>query len=119
MYYACNACLFLHSAFVFRIRRPTNRTAAVSQNRKSRAASLRGARRHVAPPHRRIADRSSRARYYINAFQKVRKYATGGGRRYGRLDPFSGLPKGSRTCFDQSFLHGSLVKVRRRMPFRD
>lgn len=38
---------------------------------------------------------------------------------YGRLDPFSGLLKGSRTCSNQSFLHGSLVKVRRRMPFRD
>lgn len=25
----------------------------------------------------------------------------------------------ARMCFDQSFLHGSLVKVRRRMPFRD
>ncbi|EZA59185.1 hypothetical protein X777_15827 [Ooceraea biroi] len=37
---------------------------------------------------------------------------------YERPDPFSGL-KGSRTCFDQSFLHGSLVKVRRRIPFRD
>lgn len=61
----------------------------------------------------------SRARYYyVNAFRKVCKYTTRGG-RYGRLDPFSGLPKGSRTCFDQSFLHGSLVKVRRRMPFRD
>ncbi|EGI67838.1 hypothetical protein G5I_03564 [Acromyrmex echinatior] len=45
--------------------------------------------------------------YYINASWKVRKYTTARG-RYGRLDPFSGLPKGSRTCFDQSFLHGSL-----------
>ncbi|KYN44873.1 hypothetical protein ALC56_00869 [Trachymyrmex septentrionalis] len=60
---------------------------------------------------RRVASRRisscGRARYYINAFWKVRKYTTARG-RYGRLDPFSGLPKGSRTCFDQSFLHGSL-----------
>ncbi|KYN19229.1 hypothetical protein ALC57_08406 [Trachymyrmex cornetzi] len=58
---------------------------------------------------RRAASAGScgRARYYINAFWKVRKYTTARG-RYGRLDPFSGLPKGSRTCFDQSFLHGSL-----------
>lgn len=55
----------------------------------------------------------------LTLFRKVRKYAIYKGAVTGGRIPFSGLPKGFRTCFNQSFLHGSLVKVRRRMPFRD
>jgi hypothetical protein len=50
MYYACIACLFLHFAFVFRIRRPTtaNRRGGVAKPKVSRREFARRASRRVA-----------------------------------------------------------------------